>query len=140
LREAIVEAQRRAGAAIRHDVAVPVAAVPDFLVEATAAVTAALPGVRVLAFGHLGDGNIHFNLSQPREMAAADFLTRTPVFNRLVHDVVARYGGSISAEHGLGQLRRQEILRYKPAVEMELMRRIKAALDPQGIMNPGKLI
>ncbi len=140
LREAIVEAQRPAGAGIKHDVAVPVAAVPDFLSEATAAVTAALPGVRVLAFGHLGDGNIHFNLCQPRQMAAAEFLARTGAFNRLVHDIVARHGGSISAEHGLGQLRREEIRRYKPAVEMDLMRRIKAALDPQGLMNPGKLL
>ena len=140
LREAIVEAQRPAGAGIKHDVAVPVAAVPDFLAEATAAVTAALPGVRVLAFGHLGDGNIHFNLCQPRQMAAAEFLARTGAFNRLVHDIVARHGGSISAEHGLGQLRREEIRRYKPAVEMDLMRRIKAALDPQGLMNPGKLL
>ena len=132
--------QRPADAGIKHDVAVPVAAVPDFLAEATAAVTAALPGVRVLAFGHLGDGNIHFNLCQPRQMATAEFLARTGAFNRLVHDIVARHGGSISAEHGLGQLRREEIRRYKPAVEMDLMRRIKAALDPQGLMNPGKLL
>ena len=140
LREAIVEAQRPAGTGIKHDVAVPVSAVPDFLVEATAAVTADLPGVRVLAFGHLGDGNIHFNLCQPRDMTAADFLARTAAFNRLVHDIVARHGGSISAEHGLGQLGREEILRYKQPLEMELMRRIKAALDPRGLMNPGKLI
>jgi FAD/FMN-containing dehydrogenase len=140
LREAIVEAQRPAGAGIKHDVAVPVGAVPDFLSEATAAVTAALPGVRVLAFGHLGDGNIHFNLCQPRDMAAGDFLARTSAFNRLVHDIVARHGGSISAEHGLGQLRREEIRRYKPAVELDLMRRLKAALDPRGLMNPGKLL
>jgi FAD/FMN-containing dehydrogenase len=136
----VVEAQRPAGAGIKHDIAVPVAAVPEFLAEATAAVTAFMPGVRVLAFGHLGDGNIHFNLCQPREMAAADFLARTADFNRLVHDIVARHGGSISAEHGLGQLRRLEIRRYKPAVEIELMRRVKAAIDPRGLMNPGKLI
>jgi FAD/FMN-containing dehydrogenase len=140
LREAIVEAQRPAGAGIKHDVAVPVAAVPDFLLEASAAVNAALPGVRILAFGHLGDGNIHFNLCQPRDMPAADFLARTGAFNRLVHDIVARHEGSISAEHGLGQLRREEILRYKQPLEMELMRKIKAALDPRGLMNPGKLI
>ena len=140
LREAVVEAQRPAGAGIKHDVAVPVAAVPEFLAEATAAVTAFMPGVRVLAFGHLGDGNIHFNLCQPREMTAADFLAHTSDFNRLVHDVVARHGGSISAEHGLGQLRRLEIRRYKPAVEIDLMRRVKAAIDPRGLMNPGKLI
>jgi FAD/FMN-containing dehydrogenase len=140
LREAIVEAQKPAGAGIKHDVAVPVAAVPAFLVEAKAAVEAAQPGVRVLAFGHLGDGNIHFNLCQPKDMAAGAFLERMGEFNRLVHDIVARHGGSISAEHGLGQLRREEIRRYKPAIELELMRRIKTALDPQGLMNPGKLL
>jgi FAD/FMN-containing dehydrogenase len=140
LREAIVAAQVPAGVGIKHDIAVPVAAVPDFLAEANEACHAALPGLRVLAFGHLGDGNIHFNLCQPNDMSASDFLARTGAFNRLVHDIVARHGGSISAEHGLGQLRRDEIRRYKPAVELELMRRIKAALDPDGLMNPGKLI
>jgi len=140
LREAIVEAQRPAGAGIKHDVAVPVASVPDFLSEAIAAVGARLPGVRVLAFGHLGDGNIHFNLCQPREMPAADFLAMTGEFNRLVHDIVARHAGSISAEHGIGQLRREEIRRYKPAVELDLMAKVKAALDPRGLMNPGKVI
>jgi D-lactate dehydrogenase (cytochrome) len=140
LREAIVQAQTPAGASIKHDVAVPVAAIPDFLTEARAAAEAALPGLRVLAFGHLGDGNIHFNLAQPVEMAAADFLARTAALNRVVHDVVARHRGSISAEHGLGQLRREEIRRYKPSIEIELMQRIKAALDPKGIMNPGKLL
>jgi len=140
LREAIVEAQRPAGAGIKHDVAVPVAAVPEFLTEAGAAVTARLPGVRILAFGHLGDGNIHYNLCQPRDMVAADFLALTGEFNRLVHDIVARHSGSISAEHGLGQLRREEVRRYKPAVELALMKKIKAALDPRGLMNPGKVI
>jgi len=140
LREAIVEAQRPAGAGIKHDVAVPVAGVPEFLAEANGVVTRRLPGVRVLAFGHLGDGNIHYNLCQPREMAAAEFLALTGEFNRLVHDVVARHSGSISAEHGIGQLRREEIRRYKPAVELALMRKIKAALDPRGLMNPGKVI
>jgi FAD/FMN-containing dehydrogenase len=140
LREAIVEAQKPAGASIKHDVAVPVAAVPDFIAEASAAVETALPGTRVLAFGHLGDGNIHFNLGQPKAMAGSDFLAHIGMMNRLVHDVVARHGGSISAEHGLGQLRREEVLRYKPPIEMELMRRIKAALDPKGLMNPGKVL
>jgi FAD/FMN-containing dehydrogenase len=117
-----------------------VAGVPEFLTEAGAAVTARLPGVRILAFGHLGDGNIHYNLCQPRDMAAADFLALTGEFNRLVHDIVARHSGSISAEHGLGQLRREEVRRYKPAVELALMKKIKAALDPRGLMNPGKVI
>ena len=140
LREAVVEAQKPAGASIKHDVAVPVAAVPDFIAEASAAVEAALPGTRVLAFGHLGDGNIHFNLCQPQAMAGSDFLARIGSLNRLVHDLVSRHGGSISAEHGLGQLRREEVLRYKPPIEMELMRRIKVALDPKGLMNPGKVL
>jgi FAD/FMN-containing dehydrogenase len=94
----------------------------------------------VLAFGHLGDGNIHFNLCQPRDMAADAFLALTGEFNRLVHDIVARYAGSISAEHGIGQLRREEIRRYKAPVELALMARVKAALDPRGLMNPGKVI
>ncbi len=140
LREAIVEAQRPAGAGIKHDVAVPVAAVPEFLAEATEAVTRRLPGLRVLAFGHLGDGNIHYNLCQPRDMDGQAFLAMTAEFNRIVHDIVARHAGSISAEHGLGQLRREEARRYKPAVELALMRKIKDALDPRGLMNPGKLI
>jgi FAD/FMN-containing dehydrogenase len=140
LREAVVLAQASAGAGIKHDVALPLSALPAFLTEAKAAVEAALPGVVVYAFGHLGDGNIHFNLIQPPDMAAADFLARTGELNRLVHDITARLGGTISAEHGLGQLRREEIRRYKPAIEIEMMRRIKSALDPQGIMNPGKLL
>jgi len=140
LREAIVEAQRSAGASIKHDVAVPVAAVPAFLREAKEAAEAAEPGVRVYAFGHLGDGNIHFNLMQPVGMRPEDFVAETPKLNRVVHDIVARHQGSISAEHGLGQLRREEVRRYKPAIEFELMERIKAALDPKGIMNPGKVL
>jgi FAD/FMN-containing dehydrogenase len=140
LRESVVEAQGPAGASIKHDVAVPVAAVAAFLAEAKPALEAALPGVIVYAFGHLGDGNIHFNLIQPRGMEAAAFTAMTGALNRRVHDLVARYGGSISAEHGLGRLRREEITRYKSEIEIELMRRIKAALDPQGLMNPGKLL
>jgi D-lactate dehydrogenase (cytochrome) len=140
LREAIVEAQKVPGASIKHDVAVPVAAVPAFLREAKAAAEAAEPGVRVYAFGHLGDGNIHFNLLQPAGMKPEDFTAQTPRLNRVVHDIVARHQGSISAEHGLGQLRREEVRRYKPAIEFELMERIKAALDPKGIMNPGKVL
>ena len=140
LREAVVEAQKSAGASIKHDVAVPVAAVPAFIKEAKAAAEAAETGVRVYAFGHLGDGNIHFNLMQPVGMKPEDFTAQTARLNRVVHDIVARYGGSISAEHGLGQLRREEARRYKPAIEFELMERIKAALDPKGIMNPGKVL
>jgi D-lactate dehydrogenase (cytochrome) len=140
LREAVVEAQKVPGASIKHDVAVPIAGVPAFLKEAKAAVEAAEPGIRVYAFGHLGDGNIHFNLLQPADMKPEDFVAQTPRLNRIVHDIVARHQGSISAEHGLGQLRRDEVRRYKSGIEFELMERIKAALDPQGIMNPGKVL
>jgi FAD/FMN-containing dehydrogenase len=135
-----LEAQTPAGASIKHEIAVPVAAVPPFRAEARPALEAALPGVIVYAFGHLGDGNIHFNLIQPQSMNAEAFLALTGALNRKVHDLVARHGGSISAEHGLGALRREEIARYKSGIEIELMRQIRAALDPQGIMNPGKLL
>lgn len=140
IREAIVEAQRLAGGGIKHDVSVPVSRIPDFVERASHAVTEALPGVRPVPFGHLGDGNIHFNLCPPERMDRNAFLARRPEMNRLVHDIVAELGGSISAEHGLGQLKREEITRYKSAVELDLMRRIKAALDPRDIMNPGKLV
>ena len=95
---------------------------------------------RLLAFGHLGDGNIHFNLAQPEEESKAQFLSRTEAMNRVVHDVVDRFGGSISAEHGIGQLRRAELKHRKPAVELDLMRRIKRMIDPEDLMNPGKLV
>jgi FAD/FMN-containing dehydrogenase len=140
LREAIVEAQRLAGPSIKHDVSVPVSAVPEMLARAGAAVEAVVAGVRPMPFGHLGDGNIHYNLLPPLAGPASDFLGKADAFTRAVHDVVAEMGGSISAEHGLGQLRRDEILRYKSPVELELMRRVKAALDPLGIMNPGKVL
>jgi FAD/FMN-containing dehydrogenase len=140
IREGIVEAQRHLGASIKHDVAVPVSAVPEFFRHASSLVQARLPGIIVYAFGHLGDGNLHFNLIQPGEMDASDFLARTGDFNRCIHDVVHRYGGTISAEHGIGQLRREEMPRYKSAQELELMRVVKNALDPDGRMNPGKLL
>ncbi|HXV23045.1 MAG TPA: FAD-binding oxidoreductase, partial [Alphaproteobacteria bacterium] len=134
LREAIVEAQRLVGPSIKHDVSAPVSAVPDMLARADAAVEAVLPGVRPMPFGHLGDGNIHYNLLAPPEMSGEAFLALSGSLTRAVHDTVAALGGSISAEHGLGQLRREEILRYKSPLEMELMRRVKAAIDPVGIM------
>ena len=140
VRESIVELQKFAGASIKHDVSVAVSLVPAFMVRAIAAVTAALPGVRIVAFGHIGDGNVHFNLYQPEAMDAAAFLARQAELSRIVHDIVAALGGSISAEHGIGRLRRDDLQRYKPAIELELMRRIKQALDPSNIMNPGKVI
>jgi D-lactate dehydrogenase (cytochrome) len=140
LRETLPEAQKFEGASIKHDVAVPVACYGEFITEASAAVIKKRAGVRVVAFGHLGDGNVHLNLSQPSDMDGAEFLAEWSDFNRIVHDIAVGMGGSFSAEHGLGQLKRGEAALYKPAVEIELMRSIKAALDPQGIMNPGKVL
>ncbi len=140
IRERIPEAQKREGGGIKHDVSVPVSRVPTFIAEAQAACEAHLPGVRVLAFGHVGDGNVHFNLCRPPGADAAAFQARWGEFNRIVHDIVMRLGGSISAEHGIGRLKREELLRYAAPVELDLMRRLKQAFDPQGIMNPGKLL
>jgi FAD/FMN-containing dehydrogenase len=140
LREAIVEAQRVSGPSIKHDVSVAVSAVPEMLAKTDAAVETVFPGVRPMPFGHVGDGNIHYNLLPPTGLAAEAFLAKAGALTRAVHDVVAGMGGSISAEHGLGQLRREEALRYKDPLEIELMRRVKAALDPRGIMNPGKVV
>jgi FAD/FMN-containing dehydrogenase len=140
LREAIVAAQRLEGASIKHDIAVPVSRVAEFIARAETEVTRRLPGVRPVPFGHLGDGNVHFNLCQPKGVAAADFLARAPELTRAVHDLAVAMGGSFSAEHGLGQLRRGEADRYKSGTERATLRAIKAALDPLGIMNPGKVI
>ena len=140
LREGIVEGQHRSGANIKHDVSVPVAQVPAFMKEGFEAVRAAWPEARILAFGHLGDGNIHFNLVQPENEDKEHFLARTEAMNRIVHDVIDRFGGSISAEHGIGQLRRAELRHRKPAAELDLMRRIKRLIDPEDLMNPGKLV
>jgi FAD/FMN-containing dehydrogenase len=139
IREGIVEAQLYAGS-IKHDVAVPVSRVADFVVRASAAVEARLPGIRPIAFGHVGDGNIHFNLTQPAGADKAAYLARWQEFNDLVHGIVRDLDGSISAEHGVGIMKREEITHYKAAVEIALMRRLKSALDPAGIMNPGKLV
>ncbi len=140
LREDISEAQRIEGVSIKHDVSVPVSRIPEFLERAGAALAARWPDVRVVAFGHIGDGNLHYNLSKPAADDNAAFIARTAEVNRVVHDLVCELGGSISAEHGLGQLKREEVLRYKPALEMELMRRVKQAFDPAGLMNPGKVL
>ncbi|MDE0255439.1 MAG: FAD-binding oxidoreductase [Rhodospirillaceae bacterium] len=140
LREAISEAQKFEGASIKHDVAVPVSRVADFMRVATAACEAALPGIRVVAFGHVGDGNIHFNMNQPAEgWSHAGFMAEQPRFNRIVHDIVADMKGSISAEHGIGRIKKAELAHYHAPLELELMRALKAQLDPKGIMNPGKV-
>jgi FAD/FMN-containing dehydrogenase len=140
LRENISEGQRREGPNIKHDISVPVSAIPAFLDDAEAALSAALPGVRFVTFGHLGDGNLHYNLAAPEHASAQQFMLNANDANRIVHDLVAAAGGSISAEHGIGQLKREELKRYKASVELELMARVKAALDPKGLMNPGKVL
>ncbi len=140
LRENISEAQKIEGLSIKHDVAVPVSRLPEFLVQADAALSAAFPGIRIVCFGHVGDGNLHYNLSQPAAGADAAFMAAQPMVNRIVHDTVDTCQGSISAEHGIGQLKRDELLRYKSATEMAVMRSLKQALDPQGLMNPGKVL
>jgi FAD/FMN-containing dehydrogenase len=140
LRENISDGQRHEGPNIKHDISLPVSEIPGFLTRAAAALESALPGVRFVTFGHLGDGNLHYNLSGPRGVAAADFMREAPIANRIVHDLVVERGGSISAEHGIGQLKRGELARYKDPLELDLMRRIKDALDPTGILNPGKIL
>jgi len=140
LRETLPEAQKFAGGSIKHDVSVPVGATADFIDAAGAAVLAFMPGARVVAFGHLGDGNIHFNVSQPVGWNKAAFLGQWTAMNEVVHAVVARFYGSISAEHGIGRLKRDLLARTKDPVALETMRAIKATLDPRGILNPGKVL
>ncbi len=140
LRDEMSAAQKPEGGSIKHDISVPVASVPDFIEQANAAVVKLIPGSRPVPFGHLGDGNIHYNVSQPLEANTADFLGRWHDVNAVVFDIVLRMGGSISAEHGIGVLKRDELPDVKDKVAIELMRSIKAVLDPLGIMNPGKVL
>jgi D-lactate dehydrogenase (cytochrome) len=140
LRDEMSAAQKPEGGSIKHDISVPVAAVPAFIAEANAAVVKLIPGARPVPFGHLGDGNIHYNVSQPIGGSATDFLARWHDVNAVVFEIVLRMGGSISAEHGIGVLKRDELPEVKDKVAIELMRSIKALLDPLGIMNPGKVL
>ena len=140
LREGLSEAQGKEGGSIKHDVSVEVGRVPEFIREATPAVEAFIPGARVVAFGHLGDGNIHFNVSQPVGADKQEFLDRWDAMNEIVHGIVSRLGGSYSAEHGIGQLKRPLLARLKDPASLAVMREIKAALDPNGVMNPGKVL
>jgi D-lactate dehydrogenase (cytochrome) len=140
LRDEMSAAQKPEGGSIKHDISVPIVAVPDFIAQANAAVVKLMEGARPVPFGHLGDGNIHYNVSQPIGGDTADFLARWHEVNAVVFEIVLRMGGSISAEHGIGVLKRDELPEIKDKVAIELMRSIKAMLDPLGIMNPGKVL
>lgn len=140
IRESIPQAQKHEGGSIKNDISLPLSQVPTFIERATEAVQAALPGLRVCAFGHLGDGNIHFNLSQPEGMDRGAFMAQWDGLERIVSDIAADLAGSFSAEHGIGELKRESLLRYTSDLEIELMRRLKQTLDPAGIMNPGKVL
>jgi len=140
LRETIPEAQRIEGPSIKHDIAVPVASIAAFLARCDAALQAAFPGLRIACFGHIGDGNLHYNPSQPAKAANEALMADAEAVHRIVYDLVHAFDGSISAEHGVGQLRRAEIVRYKSPVEIELMRVVKQALDPANRLNPGKVV
>lgn len=140
LRETIPEAQKRAGGSIKHDVSVPVSRVPEFLQCATRLCVGAIEDVRVIAFGHMGDGNIHFNLTQPLDGDEEVFARAKAQITPMVHDLVAAFGGSFSAEHGVGRFKRDELERYGSPVALAAMRAVKQALDPKGIMNPGKVL
>ncbi|UWF66926.1 MULTISPECIES: FAD-binding oxidoreductase [unclassified Brucella] len=140
MREEMSWAQKPEGGSIKHDISVPVASIPAFIHEANAATLDMIPGARVVCFGHIGDGNLHYNVSQPVGADKEAFLARWHDLNHRIHTIVASYGGSISAEHGIGQLKREELAFFKQDIALDLMRRIKAAFDPAGIMNPGKVL
>ncbi len=140
LRETIPEAQRKDGASLKHDISVPVSRVPEFIERAGAWVATNVPQGVLVAYGHLGDGNLHFNINQRQGTQATDLLSAEPRLKRAIHDIVREFGGSFSAEHGIGQLKVSELERYADPVELELMRRVKQAFDPNGIMNPGKVL
>ena len=140
IREELAEAQKLTGVGIKHDVSVPLSRIAEFIDRADAALEKAYPGIRPCGFGHVGDGNIHYNPIAPKDWDGAAFAAEREKVNRIVHDIVAEMDGSISAEHGLGRLRREEAELYKSEVEMDMMRAVKKALDPDNIMNPGKML
>ena len=140
IREGISQAQVRAGYAIKHDVALPISVIPAFVAQAEASIQAASPGANIINFGHLGDGNLHFNVLMAPDTPRQVQYERIAQMNRIVHDLVIEMGGTLSAEHGIGQLRRDELKHYKPTVEFDLMMLIKQSIDPNQIMNPGKLL
>ena len=140
VRETIPEASGAEGLLYRHDVSVAVSRIPDFIAAARTALERAYPGVRIICFGHLGDGNVHYNAFVPGRQRDDPAAREATDVNRLVHDVVHRFGGSFSAEHGIGQSKRSELAHYKSALELEMMRALKRTLDPRNIMNPGKVL
>jgi FAD/FMN-containing dehydrogenase len=140
LREAVSDVQKYEGGSIKHDITVPISRIAEFIDQATRRVEAELPGIRVCAFGHVGDGNVHFNLTQPVGMETKAFLAMWGRFNQITHDIATEMHGSFSAEHGIGELKLAEMMHYKSPVELELMRRLKQTLDPANLMNPGKVV
>ncbi|WP_182419179.1 FAD-binding oxidoreductase [Bartonella sp. HY038] len=140
MREEMSPAQKKQGGSIKHDISVPVASIPDFIAEAGELVESLIPAARIVCFGHMGDGNLHYNITQPIDMDRHEFLSKWADVNHHVHTLVMRYGGAFSAEHGIGQLKRQELIAFKSPVAIDLMRKIKLAFDPNGIMNPGKML
>ena len=140
IREAIVQSQKFEGGSIKHDISVPVSRVADFIARAGDAVKAAMPGIRAVPFGHVGDGNIHFNLTQPAGADQKEYMAEWERMNHIVHEVALDLGGSISAEHGIGRFKRDEMRLVKSPVELDMMLRVKAALDPEGLMNPQALL
>lgn len=140
LREGISEAQNHEGPSLKHDISVPVSSIPAFIAEADERLQQAFPGVRIVCYGHVGDGNLHYNISKPVGSEDAPFKAHAEAIMHLIYDVTVAFAGSISAEHGIGQAKREAASRYKEPLELELMRSLKSAFDPSGLMNPGKLL
>jgi D-lactate dehydrogenase (cytochrome) len=140
LRETIPEAQRLDGGSLKHDISVPVAELPQFVERAAEWVATHVPDGRLVAYGHVGDGNLHFNINQAPGADRAAFMARDAEVRRAIHDIVRDFGGSFSAEHGIGRLKVAELERYTSAVELDLMRAVKHAFDPNGILNPGVVL
>jgi FAD/FMN-containing dehydrogenase len=140
IRHSISAAQKPEGASLKHDVSIPIDRIGDFIEVADAAIMKSIPNARVVAFGHVGDGNVHLNVSQPKDVSANDFLQERDAIAKIVYEIVDKFGGSFSAEHGIGQARRKYLRQYRSQAELDTMRAIKAALDPLGIMNPGKVL
>jgi FAD/FMN-containing dehydrogenase len=140
IRDHVPEAQTREGASIKHDISVPVSRIPLFIEKAGAELLQAFPGVRLVTFGHVGDGNLHYNLTRPQAAGDAEFLAQSSAVHEIVYRHVAALGGSISAEHGIGRAKQGAFLRYKDPVALDVMRAVKGVLDPRNLLNPGRLL